>query len=374
MESVIVGLIFVVGLIVVVGVILRGVQGAASVGKSAATGLAITNGPVRSTWRGLPLPVDSGELLDMTKVPMNPPLPAGTHSVAFTIPGSRVAVLAQWFENNWPRNGFAMDPADKVAMQRTYVFHDTNRGGAVTVSFQLESSPSLHTACLIMDLREAQLQNGEQEAQPRLNQQAEEMVRETRRRDAVTQTVVHGTSNVGKGVVAGTTIQNGPVRSTWHGPVRSTWRELPLPVPRPALSEVPEVAAKPSMATETRTVGFTIRGSSLAVVAQWFENTWTRSGLAMDPADKTPMRRWYVFRDTSRGGVVIVHFQLEQQPEPHTAVLITDLREARMQEGESETQRREEAATYIASPTQRPTSFNEAMNRMDAYNNRDTEE
>jgi len=154
--SIIFGLIFLVGLVVIGGIILNVIFGVADTGKRMAAGVAIQSGPVRGEWRGLPIPVATSELRDMTKLIATSPALAGTHHVAFTIEGARIAVIAQWFQNNWTRSGFSLDAAPQTAGQREYRFHDDRNGGFVSVAFQVESSPYLHTAIIISDMREAE--------------------------------------------------------------------------------------------------------------------------------------------------------------------------------------------------------------------------
>lgn len=121
--------------------------------KHAVGGLAIQNGPVRSVWRNLPLPVPMEELHVITDVPMDPPPPAGTHSAFFLVLDSRLAVIAQWFQTTWTRLGFALDSAPQTPMARQYIFEDAD-GGIVLVAFRVQGNPVLHTAVLISDLRE----------------------------------------------------------------------------------------------------------------------------------------------------------------------------------------------------------------------------
>jgi len=147
--SIIFGLIFLVGLVVIGGIILNVIFGVADTGKSMAAGVAIQSGPVRGEWRGLPIPVATSELMDMTKLVATSPALAGTHHVAFNIDGARVAVIAQWFQNNWTRVGFGLDAAPQTPGQREYRFRDPRNGGAVVVAFQVERSPFVHTAVLM---------------------------------------------------------------------------------------------------------------------------------------------------------------------------------------------------------------------------------
>ena len=156
MGSIMVGLIFLVGLVVVGGIILNVVFGVANASKRMAAGIAIQNGPVRGEWRGLPIPVATSELMDVTKLVATSPALAGTHHVALTIDGARLAMIAQWFQNNWTRVGFGLDAAPQTPGQREYTFRDPRNGGIVNVAFQVESSPYVHTAIIISDMREAE--------------------------------------------------------------------------------------------------------------------------------------------------------------------------------------------------------------------------
>lgn len=124
-------------------------------GQRMAEGLAIQNGPVKGQWRGLLLPVEPAELFDMSNFPGAPQLPANTHMAMFTVEGSRLAVTAQWFQNNWTRAGLLLPHAPQSGGERHYFFQDAHDEGIVEVAFKLEVSPYVHTVVLIHDQRGA---------------------------------------------------------------------------------------------------------------------------------------------------------------------------------------------------------------------------
>lgn len=129
-ELLIIG-IFLVGLLVVGGVVLNLVFGAVDFGKRATAGLAVQNAPVRTIWRGLPLPVASDQLR-----------PKSEREVVYVIPGPRVWVASQWFENHWVREGYILawrqdTPTAREGPHRQYLFQRPGEEGGIVVLFLL---------------------------------------------------------------------------------------------------------------------------------------------------------------------------------------------------------------------------------------------
>jgi hypothetical protein len=142
MDNVLLGLIYLVVPIAIVAVIYRMVTDSGRSGKGAVEtikraaggtmeGLAIQNAPVQSHWRGLPLPVAADQLRHKNE-----------NVVAYFLPGSRIAVASQWFENNWTREGYSLvnratEPLAAEGPRRGYEFQRQGETGTILVVFQL---------------------------------------------------------------------------------------------------------------------------------------------------------------------------------------------------------------------------------------------
>ncbi|HEY8598089.1 MAG TPA: hypothetical protein VIL85_06635, partial [Thermomicrobiales bacterium] len=131
MGSVIIGLIFLVGVVVVGGILLNFGFGIAGAGKHAVAGLAIQNSRVRSSWRGLPLPVDASQLRHKSEV-----------ETSYVLDGGHLAMASQWFENNWVKQGYPLvhredTHSPEYGIMRHYQYRDERHPGTIDVLFIL---------------------------------------------------------------------------------------------------------------------------------------------------------------------------------------------------------------------------------------------
>ncbi len=135
-------IIFLVGLVITGGVVLRLLMGIGGVSKRALKGIATQSGPVKGEWRGLLLPVPQEALIH--PVDLNgEPIPANVHVAEFVIPGSRVATIAQWFQDNWTGAGLILEDAPQTPNSRWYSFRDPQNNGKLEIGFQLGQKPSM---------------------------------------------------------------------------------------------------------------------------------------------------------------------------------------------------------------------------------------
>lgn len=143
--AIIVALVVVIGLVVLY--FLPGITGTARA-------MQVMNGPVRGTWRGLPMPVPEDEVVDVTDAPVTPPPPPGTHVAVITASGMKARLLAQWFRVNLQRQAFTLDDTLTTDAPGTCVrtFRAPD-GGIVQVVIAEERQPYPRTNTFIVDGR-----------------------------------------------------------------------------------------------------------------------------------------------------------------------------------------------------------------------------